>query len=250
MEEVSIFSFASKLNEIIIRYSDILTSDSKNRTEQEPIIVIDLSNLTHVITSDPKETICGGRHQSVLHSFENMMKAFEAIGSVLVFFIDLNEKEERIDRWIRRHNTLFNKFTDIYNRIASGVTLDNLAADSTDTALSSSFYGMNMIASKYGKFRYSIKRDCEQEMAQYATRKNAIAVLSNNTDFLIYEGPWQLWSPQYIKMSNNIISTTEYSRSRLANDLSISEHQLSLFASLMQNDFTEPHYKKLNYFHI
>lgn len=209
-------------------------------------------SIVNVVVANEADTICGGRHQIALNSWRRMLDAFKATGASLVFFSDLNIQEGKIDEWLNRRNEEFTIYSQLYDAISHGVTLPAILAQERNNkkALTSTFYGMAVIARTYGDFHFSIKRECDLEVAQYASEKNAVAIISNDTDFLIFEGSWRLWSPQDIHITQtNRLKTVEYNRQGIAILLSLSQHQLPIFATLMGNDFTGSHYTKLYEFH-
>lgn len=63
---------------------------------------------------------------------------------------------------------------------------------------------------------------------------NAVAVIADDTDFLIYEGNWKYWSARNLKFDE--MTTMEYSRSALRVALGLAQKQLPIFATLSGND--------------
>lgn len=198
------------------------------------------------------DTICGGRHQIALKSWTHLLNGFKETGCSLVFFADLNIQESKILEWLKRRNEEFTTYSSLYDTMSSGITLSELVNSSNDNrkALTSTFYGMAVIAQKYGEFNFSCRHEADLELAQYANRHNAFAIVSNDTDFLIFEGSWRLWSPQDIQTTeNNRLITIEYKRMGISNMLSLTQQQLPLFATLVGNDFTSVYYQEMYQFH-
>lgn len=180
----------------------------------------------------------------------NILNTFTATGAKLVFFSDLNIQVNKIEEWMNRRDEDHKIYTDLYDRIDAGRTLDEIISEKTDfKALSSTFYGMAMIAQNYGEFNYCVRHECDLELAQYAKKENAIAVITNDTDFLIFEGPWKFWSSQEIEIKpSNQLETVEYNRRGIAKVCALSQDQLPLFATLLANDFTHSYYNQLSRF--
>lgn len=196
------------------------------------------------------DVICGGRHQIALNSWREILDTFKTTGAKLAFFSDLTIQESKIEEWMTRRDDEFKIYTNLYDQIDSGKTLQEINAEEINRkALRSTFYGMAVIAHSYGEFNYSIRHECDLEVAQYATQRNAIAVITNDTDFLIFDGRWRYWSSQDITITRtNQIETIEYNRNGIANVCSLAKHQLPLFATLLANDFTHVYYNELNRF--
>lgn len=220
---------------------------------QKPIIVIDFLSLTIGVPRRQEDVICGGRHKITLDEWRRILNALKSTDCSLVFFSDLKIQEGKIEEWCARRNEEFTIYTELYDLIECGTTLTEIIRQQTDQqrkALSSTFKGMAVIASSYGEFISSVRHECDLEIAQYAKEHNALAVLTNDTDFLIFDGSWRLWSTQYIHVTkSNRLNTTEYNRHGLVNIFSLSQKQLPLFATLLANDFTHVYYNQLARFY-
>lgn len=197
-----------------------------------------------------EDVICGGRHKIAMDFWINILNTFTATGAKLVFFSDLNIQVNKIEEWMNRRDEDHKIYTDLYDRIDAGQTLAEIISQKTDfKALSSTFYGMAIIAQNYGEFNYCVRHECDLELAKYAKKENAVAVITNDTDFLIFEGPWKFWSSQEIKITpSNQLETVEYNRGGIAKVCALSQHQLPLFATLLANDFTHSYYNQLSRF--
>lgn len=217
---------------------------------QIPTIVIDFLSLASVFARKEEDVICGGRHQITLSAWKVMLNALKSTGSSLVFFSDLNIQEGKVDEWLNRRDEEFLVYTELYNLIDSHITLKEIIERQSDRkSLSSTFYGMAVIAREYGQFYHSIRRECDLEIANFAKNNNALAVISNDTDFLIFDGNWRFWSSQDIIVIQNRPKTIEYNRNGIANICSLAKHQLPLFATLLANDFTHVYYNQLARFY-
>lgn len=212
--------------------------------------MIDFLCLTNGFSSKPLDTICGGRHQIILNTWIQLLDALKATDCALVFFSDLNIQMGKIDEWLSRRNNEFEFYTNLYDSITDGKSLSTIVEMVGNRSITSGFYGMAAIAHKYGEFFHSTKHEADLELAQYAKHHDAMAVISDDTDFLIFEGSWRLWSAQNIQITpTNQLKTFEYNRNGIANTLSLSTHQLPLFATLMGNDFTKSYFNELSNFY-
>lgn len=197
------------------------------------------------------DTICGGRHQVTIKAWKELLDAFKSAGCSLVFFADLTLQDGKSDTWISRRNEKFDLYTSLYQLIEAGAGVNAIVATVQERkGLTTKFHGMELVAQTYGEFHHSIKYECDLEIAQYAKNHNALAVLSNDTDFLIFDGPWKLWSSDDIEITaTNQLKTLEYNRKALAKICALSQHQLPILATLLGNDFTNEYYDQLNGFH-
>lgn len=197
------------------------------------------------------DTICGGRHQVTIEAWKELLDALKSAGCSLVFFADLTLQEGKSDTWISRRNEKFDLYTSVYQLIEAGVGVESIVATVQERkGLTSKFHGMELVAQTYGEFHHSIKYECDLEIAQYAKNHKALAVMSNDTDFLIFDGPWKLWSSNDIEiMQTKQVKTLEYNRDALAKICALSQRQLPILATLLGNDFTNEYYDQLNSFH-
>lgn len=161
-----------------------------------------------------------------------------------MFFAD---KRIRDDKIVEHFNEHFNSITDMYDRIDDGQTLQKISGEIFDDFDEKTTYReLNVIVRRYGEIRYSINEECDLELAQYACHNNAMAVVSNDTDFLIYEGAWQLWWTGDDINSWIELKTTEYIRKDLEKLFGLSRNQFPLVAALMGNHFTREYQNRFS----
>lgn len=168
-----------------------------------------------------------------------MLDAFKAAGCSLVFFADLNIQETKIDTWLSRRNSEFKGYIKLYDALNNGENRPSAIAQKTSkSALSSLFHGLAEMAKSYGHFYYSVRHEADLEIAHYANHHKALAVISDDTDFLIFKGQWRLWSSHEIIRSKLRLRAIEYNRNSIGRILSLTVDQLPLFATLVGNDIT------------
>ncbi|XP_055310149.1 uncharacterized protein LOC129573544 [Sitodiplosis mosellana] len=206
----------------------------KSHPGKKPIIVIDFLCLANSYGDNIKDALCGGRHQIALSDWTKMLDALKATESTLVFFSDLNIQEGKVDEWLSRRDREFVEYTKFYNSIDSTAVSQMKKGR---RAISSTFYQMAVIAQDYGQFNYSIRRECDLEIARFATNNNAMAIISNDNDFLIFNGNWRLWSSEGMRNKSQRLKTIEFDRKSIPKLYSLAKHQLPLFATLLGNDF-------------
>lgn len=225
----------------------------KKNPGENAIICIDFLTLDQMVKVQA-EWVCGGRHQQFLNVFEQFFKRMDELGVKLVFFSDCNPQYSQLDKWVKRRNESFLGYKRVYDYIESGDTLKNIVKSmvgifgDNQKTLSSSHYGLAKLAEKYGEFHYSVNVENDLALAQYATENNALAILTNDTDFLIFDGPWKLWSAYDFNIST--MKTHEYDRKGFLRLSSLTYKQLPLFATLTGNDVMSKFYdKELANFH-
>lgn len=71
-----------------------------------------------------------------------------------------------------------------------------------------------------------------------------MAVISNDSDFLMFNGTWRLWSSDVLKFeSPNQLTSIEYYRDGITKLYSISQRQLPLFATLLRFSQKTPNFQ-------
>lgn len=185
------------------------------------------------------DAVCGGRHQLILESWEEILRALKTTGSDLVFFSDLNTTTSKMETWMDSQDQQFLNYVNFYKSIVGfNGHFDQVLNDIKDIKPpNSTFYDMAALARKYGDIHYSVKRENDFDLAQYATSHDAVAIISNDTDFLIFEGNWEQWSSDGIVAHS--FTVTEFDRNGLLRMLNLSRSQMPLFATAKGNDFTK-----------
>lgn len=173
------------------------------------------------------------------------------IGAHLVFFSCLNNhiytgKKNEPNKWLDRFEKGFQTNIEIYDAIRAGKTLSEIDAMIQNQYIEfprSALFGMDTIAKKYGKCHYiSAKNKLEIKMASFATRNNARAIVSDNSDFYIYNGDWKFWSAKQFQIDErnpNKFKTIQFDRNALVRFCGIDAIHRPLLATLLGNDCAE-----------
>lgn len=198
-----------------------------------------------------KDTLCGGRHAITADHFDIFLSKLKASGAKLVFFTDSIIQNSKFHEWLTRRNEEFEFYTEFYNRINANEPLNSIISSINQSkGLPSLFFNMKLIAAKYGDWHCSINNECDLEMAKYASENDALAVVTSDSDFLIFEGKWKFWHGQYFEVDrDDEITTIEYNRNGLASMLKISIDERPLFATLAGNGYISEFYDQLTSFH-
>lgn len=182
------------------------------------------------------------------------------IGATLVFFSCKNTriyagKENEPNKWLDRFEQGFQKNIDLYDAIRDGKTLPEIDAMFVNRYFEfprPALFGLDAIAKKYGKFHYTSSNvNLPIRMASFATRNNARAIVSDNSDCYIYEGDWQFWSAKQFRIDEqnpNKFETIHFDRGALATVCGIDAIHRPLFATLIGNRRDEGFSNKLTEF--
>lgn len=178
-----------------------------------------------MVMKNLKANMCGGQHQNTLNAWKKILDAFKATGCKLVFVADANIQKDKIIKWLVKRNAEFNKYIRFYDAITNEEYGPSKAVEIFEkTPWEFVLYGMAAIAQSYGEFTFSIKREADVEIVMQAKHRGAMAIISNDSDFLIFGGKWKLWLSDGIVRSKLRLATFEYTPIRKV--LSLSAAQL------------------------
>lgn len=169
-----------------IKIEDEVEFWEKKHPNQQPIVCIDFMCLSSIF-KDQAASIYGGRHQQLLNKIEAFLKQFQALDVRLVFFSDANVQTGKIDTWLNRRNESFKEFTQVYDDIESGKTVNEVVKHLEDEfqsgaqTLSSAHEGLFSLAKEFGEFYFAFANECDFELARYATEHQCMAIISNDT---------------------------------------------------------------------
>uniref|UniRef100_A0A0K8TMG5 Putative ppargamma constitutive coactivator 1 n=1 Tax=Tabanus bromius TaxID=304241 RepID=A0A0K8TMG5_TABBR len=166
----------------------------------------------------------GGRHILLQEHAEKFFQKLVNAGAKLVFFVDGPLKEAKLRVW-----TI--SMTEIYNRQFKS-TVPDMSVGRLMTIYYSSF---PVIVRKFGKVYISLKNECDADIAIFASKMNAFAVLTNDTDFLIFPGDWRIWSTDEFDMDT--FETAEWNKAYLRKNLKLEQKFMPIFATMCGTDY-------------
>lgn len=211
--------------------------------------MIDFFSIVTLLSPNEEDVLCGGRHHQYYKVFHDLFASLTNNGADIVFFADLNLQEAKKVEWIDRRNRTYEDEIRLFDELAVKPLSEMVNRDREDQVwVVSATDILNSVASQYGKVHFATKNECDRELARYATDNNAMAVFSDDSDFIIFEGEWKLWSVKEMKMS--LLITRQFNRDVVFEHFGLERRQLALLATLMGNDFTKAAFKEdLNYYH-
>uniref|UniRef100_A0A182PJG2 Asteroid domain-containing protein n=1 Tax=Anopheles epiroticus TaxID=199890 RepID=A0A182PJG2_9DIPT len=207
---------------------------AKKRIER-PLIVFDLMALFGLFCSDRHSLLCGSQYWVVEYMADTFFKRLTDLGAELVFFYDGTLQTSKYDTWITRQNDKYDRMIDIIDAIDAGVPVTVVAKKFDRTMPSNTCIKLQNVAKRHGKLITANDLECDQAVAIFATKNKALAVVSHDTDFLIFEGSWQLWHAEHINLQK--LSTKAYNRQALIGTLGLQWYQMAVWATLAGNDW-------------
>lgn len=189
-----------------------------------------------VLCTDKVEMLCGGRHDFYRKRLENFLKKLKTCAD-LVFFSDGPVIDDKYQTWVGRQTENYEKSIAIIDDIKYGKPLrDVVATDLQNIPRVSTFLSMvETTVRKYGKLVVALTKECDAELVQYANNNpSVIAILAEDSDFLIFSGRWRYWSLMSLNLQT--LKTTEKNRTALRDYLQLTDRQLIILSTLAGND--------------
>lgn len=174
----------------------------------------------------------GGQHQISLEIIKNILKTLIAEGADLVFFSDGQIQISKIKEWCHRRGQKYEKRNE---------SMIKGSAHKREQFKCIAFFEsvIKMIKSKkFGEVNVSTEVECDRAIVKYAldNKDEVLAIVSNDTDMLIFEGDFQLWN---IDSKITRFKAQRLDRDELLHQLKLSQKQMKFFATIKGNDFTK-----------
>lgn len=198
-------------------------------------IIFDVMAFIRKFGESDDECILGGRHKKYSTMLRKCFTLLKASGAELVFICDGSLVSTRIDVWCRRRNDEYKNIHDILYKIDAGQY--KCSNKSSRMGCYSFVNNLLSIAEEYGTVIVATEHDCDSIAAKYATENDALAIVSADSDYLIFEGQWQLWDLDTMDLSN--LTVKRFNREALIMKLGLSRDQMKVFATVVGNDYTK-----------
>lgn len=194
-----------------------------------PTLVFDVLSLHALFRSDKIWTLCGGRHQVFRRELKNFMENLSKFATLVFFEDGPSVKEKEVTKTHRRKDRQDLEI-EIVKQIEEGKPLRELKnVPLIKTSLN--------FLRRFGQHFITVTKECDTEIARYASNDpSVLAVLSDDTDFLIFAGSWRYFSIANINLRDNEMTTIEYSRVALRNFLDLNDKQMIILSTLAGND--------------
>ncbi|XP_014286621.1 constitutive coactivator of peroxisome proliferator-activated receptor gamma isoform X2 [Halyomorpha halys] len=178
--------------------------------------------------------ICGGQLKEYEQTIKDFIGAFRNEGAELVFFFDGPHVCSKRETWIKRRLDTLVKAYNLLDDLSNGVRVKTLE-NGHFNMLPSNIRLLTMLVAKHcGCKVYSSIRECDLEIAEYAFQKKCMAILAQDTDFVIFKSAKYYWSIKNFNFRH--MTTYNYDRDKLASSIGIYSTELPLLASLLGND--------------
>lgn len=211
-----------------------------------PLIMVDVMAICSLGNLNKTDTLLGGRHQIIIETYKNFFQKLVHHGAKLDFFCDGAVQTDKYDVWDERQNQKYDDSIKIFDAINIGTPISHVINDqSLSISQITTFVKLLMeTAKQFGSLKTTNHHECDAELAQYATLNNAMAIVTNDTDFMVFEGNWHLWCVNDLNVE--LCQCMELNRRALISHLGLSYKQMALFATLSGNDYVR--YDRIKHF--
>lgn len=207
---------------------------------EKPLIVFTVGGFLQLWQSS-EEALCGFRSKIHTTRVRDFLGKLKEAGVEMVFFKDSRAIDmDRHDKWLTRHTQHYKSQIGLFDLLKKCPPLKDLIRDNQKLIRNMGSVGVTTVLKEcvrgFGTFiQVNEDIECDLVVAAYATENRALAIVSNDTDFLIQEGDWRFWSLNHI--CQKTFTTIEYNKAALRTDLGLSPGQMPLFATLSGNDY-------------
>ncbi|KAI8510090.1 hypothetical protein Bbelb_125180 [Branchiostoma belcheri] len=223
-----------------------LAQDYQAEHGKTPVLVVDgLSCLRDHFYHGGLAWVYGGQWQEYLTSLRKFVQDFQSAGIEVVFIFDGVVEKSKRPVWISRRKTELKTVKKIFQHIrATGKEPHrSLLHLPPGTGM---FAGLGL--KSLGARVYHSSVEADREIAEFALSRDCFGILSQDSDFLIYNmGTASYFSAQNLKRQRNDITTVRYRADVLCDHLGLKRSDLPLFSCLLGNDVIS--YKTLEKFH-
>ncbi|XP_027006093.1 constitutive coactivator of peroxisome proliferator-activated receptor gamma isoform X3 [Tachysurus fulvidraco] len=212
----------------------LAAAHAKAHPDMMPTVVVDgMACLRHWYQCEA--WVHGGQWQEYMHFLHKFVEAFKVSGLRLVFYFDSTIEEQKRAEWVKRRLRVNQDIVKIFNHLKNHHQQPNRKMFCLPSGLASfSTFALKSL----GQEAYCSVREGDYEIAEYALRNNCIGILSQDTDFIIYDTvPYM--SIDKLRLEN--MTTVQYSREKLCHILKLQKSDLPLLACIMGNDFVSEH---------
>lgn len=177
----------------------------------------------------------GGQWQEYMHFLQEFVDAFKKANLRLVFFFDGTVEENKRAEWVKRRLRVNHDISRVFQYIKDY----RQQPDKQMFCLPSGLATFSRFALKHlGQETFCSVREADYEIAEYALHNNCIGILSQDTDFVIYDTVPYL-SLAKLKLEN--MNTVQLCREKLCHVLNLQKSDLPLLACMLGNDIVPEH---------
>ncbi|XP_067901563.1 constitutive coactivator of peroxisome proliferator-activated receptor gamma isoform X2 [Heterodontus francisci] len=220
---------ACPLTSVQVDLKEMAEQHRRSHPGHSPVVVVDaMACLRYWYT--PEAWVHGGQWCEYLQSLKTFVGAFSAVDIGLVFFFDGVIEQKKRDEWVKRRLRNNREIAKIFQYIKTKACQPGRDMFFIPSGLAT--FTRFALKSMGLDIRCSLQ-EADYEVANYARLNGCLAILGQDTDYLIYD------TVPYLSVSKlrlDRLATIMYSRENLCRSLSLQMMDLPLLACLLGND--------------
>lgn len=190
-----------------------------NSKNGRAIIIFDVMGFVHNFHGSGIDFKLGGRQHNYMQQFHRFLTELKNAGATMIFFWDGQLQPNRCVEWCQRREKEFNTNSQSGCKTISK-SIQKLIEDD-----------------EFGRVIISTQVDCDAAIAKYAVENRALAVIASDSDFLIFDGDFQLWHSNSIRMES--MEANQFHHQNLRQLFRLTNVQMKYLATIAGNDYTK-----------
>lgn len=211
----------------------LLSCSRKN--EGRPKVIIDLKEIVHVVVQDDFLGLhLGGRYRDHLQNFRDFFQKLKRSNVDLIFFAIGKNLRSELNLFVPHQSEEYKghlNILDKFDAMHGDVRFFRERQARNARAPIAMYYNMHRLARELGELRinYVIHN---QEIAKYLKEHDGtvLAVITNDNDFMIFDGDFQFWQANDLNMK--ALTGVRKCRQKLRDRLQLNSKQLQLLSAL------------------
>ncbi|KAJ6644551.1 hypothetical protein Bhyg_09520, partial [Pseudolycoriella hygida] len=192
------------------------------------------------------ETICGPAFKQIHEIFVDRFEALKKSGAELHFFSIGPSYNNDLETWTQRQSEKYLTNIKIIDKIDANVPLEEIK-DLLSSEGASPAEDLRAVCQMFGTLHVSLGPKYIVDVVDYANKNNALAILGNDSHFLIFSGEWRYWSCRDINLVKGEWTTIEFNKFALREYIGLTPQQMPMLATIAGNGFVQ--FDKVRLFH-
>lgn len=204
--------------------------------DQQPILLFQVVDILYNVFQhlSATEILCGPSFPKMHAIFEQSLQKLSTSGVASHFFINEPACHRDVKGWNKRQLDQYLERIAVMDKIDSN-RFDFDTIPSRQAGGTAPMMDLLALCESYNVFVHLCASDKYlEEVVKFANDNDAMAIVGNNSDFLVFNGNWRYWSCRDIDRK---WKTLEYSKGPLLQHLGLTQRQMPMLATIAGNKF-------------
>lgn len=208
----------------------------------DPTIIIDLKEAINIfVQRDETGVVLGGRYNIYNLKLKQLLAELKKTNAKLVFFFSAKKYTDQLTFFIPKREDDYINNLKILDAIDDGRDLKEFLAEknrrSPDIRMPFAMeYNLKTIVQDFGELHINYVLH-NQEIARYIKQHadEVLAVISNDSDFMAFEGDFQYWKANSLNFRE--LTCIRYCKNKLREKVGLDCHQMQLLSALCGSNY-------------